>query len=109
MNEIKESEMEITKNNLVQIEVRDGSDYASAIVTGYGCIRELTGWGEKVKATAIEEVKKHFQGKCSRILYHADKGQVALFEAHGFTAYREDPYAVGAMFMEYVYDKEGLR
>jgi hypothetical protein len=97
--------MEITKNNLVQIEVKDGSDYASVIVTEYGSISHLTGWGEKVKGAAIEEVKKHFKGKCGKILYHAAKEQVALFEAHGFKTYREDPYTIGAMFMEYVYEK----
>lgn len=101
--------MEINKSKLVEIEVKNGSDYASAIVTGYGCIRQLTGWNENLKATAIEEVKKHFRGTCSRILHHADKDEVALFEAHGFRVYREDPYTNGAMFMEYVYDKAGLR
>lgn len=101
--------MEINKKKLVEIEVKDGSDYASAIVTGYGIIRRLMGWGDKAKATAIEEVKKHFRGTCNRILYHANKYEVALFKAHGFEVYREDPYDIGAMFMEYVYEKAEKR
>lgn len=97
--------MKISKNNLIEIEIKDGSSYASAIVTEDGRIRHFTGWNDKTKAATIEEVKKHFKGKCGRVLFHAKKDEVALFEASGFKVYEEDLYDIGAMFMEHVYEK----